>query len=233
MSRTTLPGTHFLIAIITDLISSITVYMNVKVIGARKQVMYTIAGKGFRQNRWIWGKFKWLVFSLVAPCFLFCVCFFSLIHFYMAAFMESNGDSSLSFHSPLLDTEKQGAIAKPWCCSGRKGRRYIARFPVIYRGAWNSVEAFICRFQYWLTVIGIFLGMLSSGEGEPNSLCFATHFLFCTLYFSRLAFGAAIPEHVFKAYRPVSCLYGTFTILGSGFSSQKAPLFFKNRDPQQ
>ena len=62
--KNNLAGDAYLLAIVMILISSLTIYMNVKVIGARKSFV-TISGKGFRANPVNLGKLKWVIFALV------------------------------------------------------------------------------------------------------------------------------------------------------------------------
>lgn len=207
--KNNLAGDAFLIAIITILISSITVYMNVKVIGARKSYV-TIAGKGFRAKPMDLGKFKWLVFSFVALFLVLCV-FFPLYILTWQTFMEVNGDYSLGNFTLHYWIGKAGAIGSHGVVLG-EGQAGILRDPEIFRGAWNTLRlSFVVSIL--AAVIGIFLGYaIVRGRGTKLSvLCDSLSF--APYIFPGIAFGAVYLSMFSKPIGPFPALYGTFTIL--------------------
>ena len=92
--KNNLSGDAYLLAIVMILISVITIYMNVKVVGARKSFV-TISGKGFRAKPVDLGKVKWIILIIVMIFIVFCV-FGPLYILSWQTFMEKDGDYSLS-----------------------------------------------------------------------------------------------------------------------------------------
>ncbi len=207
--KNNLAGDAFLLAIVMIIISSLTIYMNVKVIGARKSFV-TIGGKGFRSKPMNLGKWKWLVFSLVL-LFLLCAVFLPLYILTWQTFMEVNGDYSLSNFTLHYWIGESGAVGKAGTLLG-EGQAGILRDPEIYRGAWNSIKLSLV-VSVLSGILGILLGYaIVRGRGTKLSVgCDVLSF--APYIFPGIAFGAVYLSMFSQGIGPIPSLYGTFTLL--------------------
>lgn len=207
--KNNLAGDAYLIAIIMIIISSVTVYMNVKVIGARKSYV-TIAGKGFRSKPMDLGKFKWIVFALVALFLVLCV-IFPLYVLTWQTFMETNGIYSLGNFTLHYWIGESGAIGRSGQLIG-EGQAGILRDLEIYRAAWNTIKLSLV-VSFLAAVIGLFLGYaIVRGRGtKVASICDSLSF--APYIFPGIAFGAVYLSMFSKRMGPIPALYGTFTLL--------------------
>jgi iron(III) transport system permease protein len=207
--KNNLTGDAYLIAIVMILISSITIYMNVKVIGARKSFV-TISGKGFRANPVQLGKLKWVIFALVVLFIIIFVCG-PLYILTWQTFMERDGDYSLANFTLHYWIGPSGGIGKAGQLLG-EGQAGILRNPDIWFAAWNSV-----RLALVVSVLAAFLGVLLGyaivrGRGTRLSSTLDT-LSFAPYIFPGIAFGAVYLSMFAKPIGPIPALYGTFTLL--------------------
>ncbi len=207
--KNNLAGDAYLIAIVMIIISSLTIYMNVKVIGARKSYV-TIAGKGFRSQPMNLGKWKWLLFALVV-LFLLCAVFLPLYLLTWQTFMEVNGDYSLSNFTLHYWIGESGALGKAGTLLG-EGQAGILRDSEIYRGAWNSIKLSL-TVSFLAAILGILLGYaIVRGRGTKLSVgCDVLSF--APYIFPGIAFGAVYLSMFSQRMGPIPSLYGTFALL--------------------
>jgi len=207
--KNNLAGDAYLIAIVMIIISALTIYMNVKVIGARKSYV-TISGKGFRANPVNLGKLKWVIFALVLLFILLCV-IGPLYILTWQTFMERDGDYSFSNMTLHYWIGESGATGKVGQLLG-EGQAGILRNPDIWFAAWNSV-----RLSITVALLSGFLGILLGyaivrGRGTTLSkLCDTLSF--APYIFPGIAFGAVYLSMFAKPMGPIPALYGTFALL--------------------
>ncbi|MCF7914040.1 MAG: iron ABC transporter permease [Spirochaetaceae bacterium] len=204
-----LEGDAYLLAIVMILISGITIYMNVKVIGARKSYV-TIAGKGFRAKPIDLGKLKHVVFIIMVLFVIFFVLF--PIYILLAqTFMEAEGDYSMANFTTHFWIGEAGSIGSKGQVMGM-GESGILRNPSIYQGAWNSLRLAVL-VSFLAAVIGIFLGYaIVRGKGTilskmNDALSFAPYII------PGIAFGAVYLGMFAQPRGPIPALYGTFSLL--------------------
>lgn len=207
--RNNLAGDAYLLAIVMILISSITIYMNAKVIGARRSFV-TISGKGFRAKPVSLGKFKWLVFGLVI-LFITIFVFGPLYILTWQTFMEVDGIYSLSNFTLHYWMGPAGATGSLGQLLG-EGQAGILRNSEIWSAAWNSIRLAL-TVSILAAALGILLGYaIVRGRGTKlagtlDSLSFAPY------VFPGIAFGAVYLGMFAKRLGPIPALYGTFAIL--------------------
>lgn len=207
--KNNLAGDAYLLAIVMILISALTIYMNVKVIGARKSFV-TISGKGFRANPVDLGKMKWVLFGFIMLFILFCV-IGPLYILTWQTFMESPGDYSLSNFTLHYWIGPSGALGKAGQLLG-EGQAGILRNREIWFSAWNSVKLSIT-----VSLLAAFLGILlgySIVRGRGTKLASILDTLsFAPYVFPGIAFGAVYLSMFAKPMGPIPALYGTFSLL--------------------
>ncbi len=207
--KNNLAGDAYLLAIVMILISSLTIYMNVKVIGARKSFV-TISGKGFRANPVNLGKFKWIIFALVI-IFILLFVIGPLYILTWQTFMERDGDYSLSNFTLHYWIGPGGALGKAGQLLG-EGQAGILRNVEIWRAAWNSIRLAI-TVSILAAFLGIFLGYaIVRGRGTKLSSTLDA-LSFAPYVFPGIAFGAVYLSMFAKPFGPFPALYGTFTLL--------------------
>ena len=217
--KNNLPGDAYLIAIVMILISSLTIYMNVKVIGARKSFV-TISGKGFRSKPMNLGTWKWIVFALVV-IFLLCAVFLPLYVLTWQTFMEVDGDYSLSNFTLHYWLGDAGSLSKKGTLLG-EGQAGILRDVEIYKGAWNSIKLSLV-VSFMAGVLGVLLGY-AIVRGRGTKLSVACDVLsFAPYIFPGIAFGAVYLSMFSQRIGPIPSLYGTFTLLALVSLAKRMP----------
>ena len=207
--RSNLPGDAFVIAMIMILISGVTIYMNVKVIGARKSYV-TISGKGFRAKPMDLGKAKWLIFALVVLFAVTCI-FLPLYVLLYQTVMEVNGDYSLSNFTLHYWIGAANSIGRNGIILG-EGQAGILRNPDIWFTTWNSIRLSLV-VSVLAGIIGIFLGYaIVRGRGTKLSSAIDA-FSFIPYIIPGIAFGAVYLGMFSKPIGIFPSLYGTFTLL--------------------
>ncbi|MDX9799923.1 MAG: iron ABC transporter permease [Spirochaetia bacterium] len=207
--KNNLAGDAYLIAIVMIIISSLTIYMNVKVIGARKSFV-TISGKGFRSKPMDLGKYKWIIFAVVV-IFLILAVFLPLYVLTWQTLMETSGDYSLSNFTLHYWIGEAGSYGRSGTLLG-EGQAGILRDSEIYRTAWNTIRLSIV-VAILAAVIGLFLGYaIVRGRGTKIATICDT-LSFAPYIFPGIAFGAVYLSMFSKRMGPIPALYGTFTLL--------------------
>ncbi len=207
--KNNLPGDAYLIAIVMIIISSLTIYMNVKVIGARKSFV-TISGKGFRSQPMNLGKYRWIIFAIVILFLIFAV-FMPLYILFFQTFMEVDGDYSLSNFTLHYWIGPANSIGSHGGLLG-EGQAGILRNSEIYRTAWNTIKLSLV-VSFLAGVIGILLGYaIVRGRGTKLSVA-CDSLSFAPYIFPGIAFGAVYLTMFSKPIGFFPSLYGTFTIL--------------------
>jgi len=207
--KNNLSGDAYLLAIVMILISSITIYMNAKVIGARKSFV-TISGKGFRAKPVDLGKFKWIAFGLVI-LFLIIFVIGPLYILSWQTFMEVDGDYSLKNFTLHYWIGPSGATGSLGQLLG-EGQAGILRNSEIWFAAWNSIRLAL-TVSILAAILGVLLGYaIVRGRGTGlsktlDSLSFAPY------VFPGIAFGAVYLGMFAKRIGPIPALYGTFALL--------------------
>ncbi|MBI9101054.1 MAG: iron ABC transporter permease [Spirochaetales bacterium] len=207
--KNNLAGDAYLLAIVMILISSITIYMNVKVVGARKSFV-TISGKGFRAKPVDLGKVKWIIFILVM-IFILLFVFGPLYILSWQTFMEQDGDYSLSNFTLHYWIGPDGALGKTGQLLG-EGQAGILRNSDIWYAAWNSIRLAL-TVSFLAAILGILLGYaIVRGRGTKLSATLDT-LSFAPYVFPGIAFGAVYLSMFAKSIGPFPALYGTFALL--------------------
>lgn len=207
--KNNLSGDAYLLAIVMILISVITIYMNVKVVGARKSFV-TISGKGFRAKPVDLGKVKWIILIIVMIFIVFCV-FGPLYILSWQTFMEKDGDYSLSNFTLHYWIGPEGALGKGGQLLG-EGQAGILRNPDVWFTAWNSVKLSVV-VSILAALLGILLGYaIVRGRGTLMSSALDS-LSFAPYVFPGIAFGAVYLSMFAKPLGPFPPLYGTFALL--------------------
>ena len=210
-----------MLAMVMIIISGLTIYMNVKVIGARKSFV-TIAGKGFRAKPVDLGRWKYVILVIILIFFLLGI-FAPLYVLTWQTFMEKDGDYSLSNFTLHYWIGKAGTLNE----NGKvmaEGEAGILRNASIWRGAWNSIRLAV-TVSILAAVLGILLGYaIVRGKGTKlaggcDSLSFAPYI------FPGVAFGAVYLSMFAKPIGPIPALYGTFTLLVLVSLAKRLPVF--------
>ncbi len=207
--KNNLPGDAYLLAIVMILISSITIYMNAKVIGARRSFV-TISGKGFTAKLVNLRKFRWIVFALVI-LFILIFVIGPLYILTWQTFMEVDGDYSLRNFTLHYWIGPDGATGRLGQLLG-EGQAGILRNSEIWRAAWNSIRLAL-TVSILAAILGVLLGYaIVRGRGTKlskslDSLSFAPY------VFPGIAFGAVYLGMFAKRIGPIPALYGTFALL--------------------
>lgn len=204
-----LAGDAYVLAIVMILVSGLTIYMNVKVIGARKSFV-TIAGKGFRAKPVDLGKIKHIVLIIVLIFFLIFV-FMPLYVLLWQTFMEKDGDYSFNNFTLHYWIGEAGALND----EGRilaEGEAGILKNNSIWRGAYNTIRLAVST-SVVAAIIGILLGYaIVRGRGSLLSKA-CDSFSFAPYIFPSIAFGAVYLGMFAKPIGPFPALYGTFALL--------------------
>ena len=207
--KNNLAGDAYLLAIVMILISCITIWMNVKVIGARKSFV-TISGKGFRSKPVDLGKFKWVVFALVI-LFILIFVIGPLYILTWQTFMAKDGSYAISNFTTHFWIGKAGALGPEGQVLG-EGQAGILRNPETWFTAWNSIKLALV-VSFFAAIIGIFLGYaIVRGRGTKMS-SLLDGLSFAPYVFPGIAFGAVYLSIFAKSHGPIPSLYGTFTLL--------------------
>lgn len=207
--KNNLSGDGYIIAIVMILMSGLSIYMNIKVIGARKSFV-TISGKGFRAKPVLLGKLKYVVLVLLI-IFIILGVFTPLYVLTWQSLMEVDGDYALSNFTLHYWSGKTDEVNKRGMVIG-EGRAGILRNPMILRGAWNSI-----KLALYAALVTSFLGILigyaivrdrgSMMSKLNDALSFAPYI------FPGIAFGAVYLSMFARPFGPFPALYGTFALL--------------------
>lgn len=207
--KNNLAGDAYVLAMVMIIISGLTIYMNVKVIGARKSFV-TIAGKGFRAKPVDLGRWKYVILVIILIFFLLGI-FAPLYVLTWQTFMEKDGDYSLGNFTLHYWIGKAGTLNEKGKVLA-EGEAGILRNDSIWRGAWNSIRLAV-TVSILAAILGILLGYaIVRGKGTKlgaacDSLSFAPYI------FPGVAFGAVYLSMFAKPIGPIPALYGTFTLL--------------------
>lgn len=207
--KNNLGGDAYVIAMVMILMTGLTIYMNIKVIGARKSFV-TISGKGFRAKPVSLGMLKYPILILII-IFIIVAVFMPLYVLTWQSLMEQNGNysfSNITFHFWI---GKAGALSSRGNLLG-EGQAGILRNKMMLSGAWNSIKLALVS-AFFTSILGILIGYsIVRDRGKllskmNDALSFAPYI------FPGIAFGAIYLTMFAKAHGPIPALYGTFTIL--------------------
>ena len=194
----------FVLAMFLIVISTITIYVNQRLIGTRKG-FHTIAGKGFRGRPTPLRGWKVPLLVLVLA-FLALGVFLPLGVLFYRSLMLYEGNyslSNLSLHywiNPGGDTRFA------------EGSMGLLRDPMILKTAWNSIRLSVLT-AIITAVIGILLGYaIVKGRGTRLSRL-VEQMAFLPYLMPSIAFGAIYISMFAKPLGPIPALYGTFTLL--------------------
>ncbi len=207
--RNGLAGDAYIIAIVMILMSGITIYMNVKVIGARKSFV-TISGKGFRAKPVSLGKLKYLILVLII-IFLILGVFTPLYVLGWQSLMEQDGNYALSNFTLHFWIGKSDEIGKHGVVIG-EGQAGVLRNPMILRGAWNSIKLALYAALF-TSLLGILIGYAIVRDRGSRLSKLNDALSFAPYIFPGIAFGAVYLTMFAKPIGPIPALYGTFAIL--------------------
>jgi iron(III) transport system permease protein len=195
-------GTAFVLVIFLIFVSALTIYMNAKVLGVRKQFT-TISGKGARVQRTKLGKAKLpltiAVFGFVGICILLP---FSLLALQSLTLQGDFNLRELTLHYWIGEGGTTLADGEPG----------IFRSNYILGGAWNSIKISLSAAGI-ASVMGMFFGYAvvkargSLLSGIVENLAFAPYII------PAIAFGGIYLSMFARPWGPFPSLYGTFTLL--------------------
>ncbi|MCD6122079.1 MAG: iron ABC transporter permease [Spirochaetales bacterium] len=207
--KNNLSGDAYIIALVMIIMSGISIYMNIRVIGARKSFV-TISGKGFRAKPVSLGKLKYIILVLIIIFLIFGV-FTPLYVLTWQSFMEQNGNYALSNFTLHFWIGKAGALSRRGNLVG-EGQAGILRNPMMLRGAWNSIKlALIAAF--FTSFLGILIGYAIVRDRGSILSKLNDALSFAPYIFPGIAFGAVYLTMFAKPFGPIPALYGTFSIL--------------------
>jgi iron(III) transport system permease protein len=194
-------GTAYALVIFLVAISSLTIYMNAKVIGVRKKFT-TIGGKGTRVKTTKLGRARIpaavLVFTFIGVCIL------APLSMLLLQSLTLHGDFNLS-----------ELTLKFWI--GAKGEVYasdggILRDPAVLSSMWNTirlsvVSALVASFS------GLFFGYAVVKARGSFLSKLIENLAFTPYIIPSIAFGGIFLSMFAKSWGPLPSLYGTFTLL--------------------
>ncbi|MCK5828609.1 iron ABC transporter permease, partial [Candidatus Bipolaricaulota bacterium] len=194
-------GSAYALVIFLILISSLTIYMNAKVIGVRKKFT-TIGGKGTRVKTTKLGRGRIpaaiLVFTFIGVCILAPLSMLFL--------------QSLTLHGDFNLSE---LTLKFWI--GAPGEVYasnagILRDPAVQAAMWNTIKlsviaALVASFS------GLFFGYAVVKARGSFLSKLIENLAFTPYIIPSIAFGGIFLSMFAKSWGPIPSLYGTFTLL--------------------
>ncbi|NOY09249.1 MAG: iron ABC transporter permease [Spirochaetes bacterium] len=207
--KNNLGGDAYIIALVMILMSGLSIYMNVKVIGARKSFV-TISGKGFKAKPVLLGKLKYVVLVLLI-IFIILGVFTPLYVLTWQSLMEQDGNYSLSNFTLHFWTGKSDEVNKHGILIG-EGQAGILRNPMILRGAWNSVRLALYA-AFFTSFLGIIIGYAIVRDRGSRLSKLNDALSFAPYIFPGIAFGAVYLTMFARPFGPIPALYGTFAIL--------------------
>ena len=194
-------GSAYALVIFLIAISSLTIYMNAKVIGVRKKFT-TIGGKGTRVQKTKLGRAR---FPLTIVVFTFLgVCILAPLSMLFLQSITLNGD--FNFRELTLDY---------WI--GAPGSIYasnagILRDPYVLGGMWNTIRLAVISALI-ASGIGLFFGYaVVKARGSFMSKLIET-LAFTPYIIPSIAFGGIFLSMFARSWGPIPSLYGTFTLL--------------------
>ena len=194
-------GTAYALVIFLILISSLTIYMNAKVIGVRKKFT-TIGGKGTRVKTTKLGRARIpvavLVFTFIGVCIL------APLSMLLLQSLTLHGDFNLS-----------ELTLKFWI--GAPGDVYasnagILRDPAVQASMWNTIRlsvvaALVASFS------GLFFGYAVVKARGSFLSKLIENLAFTPYIIPSIAFGGIFLSMFARSWGPIPSLYGTFTLL--------------------
>ncbi|MFQ5925443.1 MAG: ABC transporter permease [Dehalococcoidia bacterium] len=195
-------GTAYVLVILLVLISALTIYMNARVVGVRKQFT-TISGKGTRIQRTKLRKAKLpitiAVFSFVGICILLPL---SLLVIQSLTLLGDFNLRQLTLHFWI--GKSTIGIAE--------GQAGIFRSPFVLGGAWNSIKLSVVTAGI-AAIVGLFFGYaVVKARGSPLSKTLE-NLAFTPYIIPSIAFGGIYLSMFAKPWGPLPSLYGTFALL--------------------
>lgn len=204
MLNTNSTGDAYTIAIITTLFGALAVYMNVKLISARRRFT-TLTGKGVRMKVLSLGRLRWPIASLVFA-FILATAVLPVLVLLWQSLMFYPGDFSLA----NLTSHFWIGHAVP--ALGDAGEPGVLRNPSILRATWNSLRLSV--------LAGAVSGVLGFLVGYAvvklrGSLLSKTldQFSFMPYLMPELPFAATYLVLFAHPLGPIPALYGTMALL--------------------
>lgn len=204
MLNTSSTGDAYTIAIITTLFGALAVYMNVKLISARRRFT-TLTGKGVRMKVLSLGRLRWPIASLVFA-FILATAVVPVLVLLWQSLMFYPGDFSLA----NLTSHFWIGHAVP--ALGDAGEPGVLRNPSILRATWNSLRLSV--------LAGAVSGVLGFLVGYAvvklrGSLLSKTldQFSFLPYLMPELPFAATYLVLFAHPLGPIPALYGTMALL--------------------
>ncbi|MBE0634875.1 iron ABC transporter permease, partial [Candidatus Bipolaricaulota bacterium] len=194
-------GSAYALVIFLIAISSLTIYMNAKVIGVRKKFT-TIGGKGTRVQKTKLGRAR---FPLTIVVFTFLgVCILAPLSMLFLQSITLNGD--FNFRELTLDY---------WI--GAPGSIYasnagILRDPYVLGGMWNTVRLAVISALI-ASGIGLFFGYAVVKSRGSFMSKLIENLAFTPYIIPSIAFGGIFLSMFARSWGPIPSLYGTFTLL--------------------
>ena len=197
-------GEAYVIAIITTLIGALTIYMNLKIISARRSYA-TVSGKGMRLKPYKLGKWTWPVFGVVA-LFIFCAVVLPVLVLIWQSLMFYPGNFSinnLTLHFWIGRTLPE---------LGDAGQPGILRNPGIIRAAWHSIELSAITATI-SALLGLLIGyVIVKAKGNILSTLL-DQLSFLPYLMPALPFAATYILLFAHPVGPIPALYGTMALL--------------------
>ncbi len=184
-------------------IAAIVVFMNQKLIGARKSYE-TIGGKGSRANLICLGKSKYIITSILF-IFIGGAVFLPVLLLFLETFLTKTGDYSLSNFTLHYWIGK----ATPELAEGQAGVLRNSRF---WTNIWNTMKLVVVT-SIVATVCGQILGYISSRGRKKWSGKLVEQLVFIPYLIPSIAFGAIYLAMFSVSHGIIPSLYGTFILL--------------------
>lgn len=194
-------GTAYALVIFLIAISSLTIYMNAKVIGVRKKFT-TIGGKGTRIQRTKLGRARLPITVLV--CAFLGVCILAPLSMLLLQSLTLDGD--FNFREMTLDY---------WI--GAPGSIYasnagILRDPYVLGGMWNTIRLAVISALI-ASGVGLFFGYAVVKARGSFMSKLIENLAFTPYIIPSIAFGGIFLSMFARSWGPIPSLYGTFTLL--------------------
>ena len=207
--KNNLSGDAYVIALVMILMSGISIYMNVKVIGARKSFV-TISGKGFKAKPVALGRWKYIIL-IILIIFIILGVFTPLYVLTWQSLMEQDGNYSLRNFTLHFWIGRSDELNRKGILIG-EGQAGILRNPMMLNGVWNSIKLALYA-AFFTSFLGIIIGYAIVRDRGSLLSKLNDALSFAPYIFPGIAFGAVYLTMFAKPIGPIPALYGTFAIL--------------------
>lgn len=194
-------GSAYALVIFLIVISSLTIYMNAKVIGVRKKFT-TIGGKGTRIQKTKLGRAR--IPLTIAVCSFLGICILAPLSMLLLQSLTLHGDFN------LRELTLAFWIGGPGSVTGSSGG--ILRDSYVLGGMWNTIKLAVISAAA-ASFMGLFFGYAVVKARGSFLSKLIENLAFTPYIIPSIAFGGIFLSMFARSWGPIPSLYGTFTLL--------------------